>query len=119
MASIYSVYPNGAAGFALVMLRCSTALMLVGILSEIHVIPLVIKLLIDVLIVSIVLGVMTRLSALVSAVPSAILLTQLDRAPPLLMVTHVLDVVALSILGPGVWSIDSVLFGRRKIRLPD
>jgi hypothetical protein len=40
-----------------------------------------------------------------------------DAAP--LAALHVIDAIALVLMGPGAWSSDAVSFGRRTVTLPD
>ena len=61
-------------------------------------------------------GLQTRaLAALCLAAP----LLALSPVPAPLTALHLIDAVALALTGPGAWSLDAVLFGRRKVILPE
>jgi hypothetical protein len=61
-------------------------------------------------------GIQTRALAAVSLGLS--ILTLAAGEWPLTAV-HVLDASALTLIGPGAWSLDAILFGRRTVTLPD
>lgn len=115
----FAEYPSGASGVALLLLRTSLSLLLVSVLvysSGSY--ALSTHIVMDCLVAAIILGVFTRTSATLCAGTSiTLLLTRVD-APLLLAITHLVDAVALILLGPGAYSFDAALFGRRTIRIP-
>jgi uncharacterized membrane protein YphA (DoxX/SURF4 family) len=120
MQRLYSMFPEGSAGAALFLLRLSVAGTYLNLaLSRasgsclvwsgwVH-FPVVILL---------ALGLMTPLCSSVCCLYElAVLVTCTDmaNAPCLLGIAIA---VALIFLGPGAYSVDSILFGRRVIRVP-
>ncbi|MBC9034443.1 hypothetical protein IAG41_18805 [Sphingomonas sp. JC676] len=63
-------------------------------------------------------GYLTRIVAGLCAVACAIMIWPMTAAPPLSLFPHVLDAAALALIGPGAFSIDARLFGRRTMHLP-
>jgi putative oxidoreductase len=60
------------------------------------------------------LGLWTPIAALAQAVILIAVITAVHRFDPLLLVAATLG-VALAMLGPGAWSLDALLFGRKRI----
>jgi hypothetical protein len=118
MESFVPSYPAGTAGLGLLLLRLSAALLLGSIMADLNRLAPWIAVPLDLIIVAITLGSGTRIAASLCAVLAPILLLQEAGAPRLLIATHALDVAALALLGPGAFSIDARLFGRRTIGLP-
>ncbi len=63
-------------------------------------------------------GFATRFSASAYVLCLIVSLLLTGAAPTLHVVSHVLDAVALALIGPGTFSIDALIFGRRTLRLP-
>lgn len=120
MQRLYSMFPGQAPGVALLLLRASIAVSVL-LNGAVHAptmlgtwdIPL--RIAIDVLLVF---GVFTPWVAL-----SACIVTVLDviviglSCAPLAFLTGV-NAVALGLLGPGAYSFDARMFGRRRLVLP-
>lgn len=111
MQKLFTTFPAGAPGVALLLLRCALAAALI-LLAEA---PPAIRLIASILIG---LGLLTPLIA-----PIATLLTLLcvwldGNADPALCALLAVHACALSMLGPGAYSVDSRLFGRRLVVWP-
>jgi len=114
------MFPAGAPGIALLLLRVSVAMALIeggpGVWKP--TIGVLICIVFGVLSVLMCLGVMTPVAATVSC---AIELTQLFIIGPAdrrFMLLSSLNAAAIALLGPGAYSIDARLFGRRVITFP-
>ncbi len=118
MQRLFSMFPNGWPGIALGLLRVSVAaatlLSLSG--SQEHLAAWVV-ILITVVAAALVVGIMTPIVALLA------IAVQLARSISLGVdrtgfIVPLLDALALSLLGPGAYSIDAYFFGRRVVLLP-
>jgi hypothetical protein len=113
------VFPAGRFGAALLLLRTSAAATLAGV--AFHQAPL--HLAIDAglagLAGALLLGVFTRAAAAASAAVLVIVCVQTGGFLGAAAALHGLNAVALSLLGAGAYSLDSRLFGRRVITLPE
>jgi len=116
MRSGHALFPAGVIGGGLLVLRLSVAaslLLLTGLNSGA---ANWLQFLAILTAVGLFAGLQTRVLAALSLVAPLLAL-----APALASLTavHVIDAVALALTGPGAWSVDAVLFGRRKVILPD
>jgi hypothetical protein len=118
MKHIFFAFPGGLAGAALLLLRVSVALLLVTIPAESSSKSLS-ALFCYLVAITIGLGFCARIAAAVAVAICAILLWPPgpDYVAPFFI--HILDAVALALIGPGAFSIDARLFGRRTVHLPD
>lgn len=117
MKSLFSLYPGHVPGIALLVLRASAALLMVAVLLECPSRQLWLSGALEITALAIAIGFATRLFATLCATLGTALLLGLGGAPMLLIVTHTLDLTALLLLGPGAFSVDARLFGRRTIAL--
>jgi len=116
MRQVFSAYPAGIAGAALLVLRISVIFALLSRPShtfELEAYPSIITL---PLILALALGILTRIAcfmtlAAVSLLPGAL------PMPANLPVTEILDALALMMAGPGALSVDAYIFGRATIDL--
>jgi len=116
MRTGHALFPAGFIGGGLLLLRLSTAgslLLLTGLNSDV---ANWLQFLAILTAVGLCAGLQTRVLAALSLVAP---LLALAPAPVPLTAVHVIDAVALALTGPGAWSVDAVLFGRRKVILPD
>ncbi len=112
MRSRTAIFPGGALGSGLLLLRLSvatSALMLIGCDQDFG----ALQLLCIFFAVGLCAGVQTRLLAAISLSASV-----LGAAPLGLSIVHAISAVALVLTGPGAFSLDARLFGRRTITLP-
>jgi putative oxidoreductase len=115
-----SRYPDGAAGIALVLLRMACAwiaILVIACLPFPHVSPNASIVAAAVFALALVLGFGTRVVAFVLA--AAVLATAFMTGGnvALTMIARACVCAALGLLGPGAYSIDAKVFGRRVIRL--
>lgn len=110
---LFSVFPNGLPGAGLLLLR-----LVVGLLPVLCPIQTDPALTVSALLV--LAGLLTPLSALAEAAALGVLQYQTapQVLPPLSVVVLIGGCVALALLGPGAWSADARLFGRREIIIP-
>jgi hypothetical protein len=111
----FHVYPTGATGVALLLLRVSISacLGLVAMTSATMVTgPIVIAVILALLV-----GIATRIVAGVSACIAVIVCFECGGLIGFSAAQHGLAAMALSLLGAGGYSIDAVLFGRRVIQI--
>lgn len=116
MGSRMYMFPDGRAGLALLLLRLAVAgsgLVLVNSADVPRGYVLVYCLVIALPLTG---GVSTRILAAVSA---SVLAAVLAAAPIEMLAMHLVCSAALALIGPGAYSIDSALFGRRQIVLPN
>jgi uncharacterized membrane protein YphA (DoxX/SURF4 family) len=114
------MFPGGGPGIALLLLRASVAtgffldgsLQATGNFARLDV---VVRAVLD---AALGLGVLTPLTALLSCVLAIVDVTRLGamQAPVALMT--VVNAIALGLLGPGAYSLDARLFGRRVLVVP-
>jgi len=117
---LFSMFPRGGPGFALLLLRISVAaIFLISVAKRFGVssapvffgISLVIS-------ICLVIGFLTPyLSSLVGAIAVINLLID-PNSINLLHVFQIIDAVALALLGPGAYSVDARLFGLRVSVVP-
>jgi hypothetical protein len=109
---LFSMFPTGAPGVALLLLRGTLALALfLPILDA----PLALRIVLAVLLGF---GSFTPIVAPVAGVLPVVALWRLDYDMPLTWVVPALLIVlslCLTMLGPGAYSVDSLLFGRRVV----
>ena len=118
MISGFALFPGGVTGAGVSLLRVSVASSLL-LLSLVHSEGANLLQFLAVLgAVALCAGFQTRVVAALSfAVPLLGFATGAGFAP--LAILHAMDAGALVLTGPGAWSIDAVLFGRRTVTLPD
>jgi hypothetical protein len=111
-------YPAGAAGLALLLLRASAAMLLaVGLQREIGLQTLWV-ITNYVVITALAVGYRTRIAAGAFAALAISLPGFSDIVLTPLVVTHALDAFALLLLGPGAFSLDAMVYGRRVVAVP-
>jgi|SRR5215475_3267170 len=122
MQRLFSMFPQGGPGVALLLLRISVAAILV--LSAVNRLSNFSHLLAGAAVlvgVLLVIGLFTPVSSLATVVLS---LTNLliDGHPSnsviIVVATAILESIALALLGPGAYSLDAKLFGRRVMVVP-
>src|SRR5690349_1772983 len=118
MKQLFSAYPAGLAGVALLLFRCSLALFIATTAAEILPLRHWSALMLDVLAVSLAAGFATRTIATLGTVAGLFAVVSGACAMPILLLTHVLDAAALAMIGPGAFAVDARLFGRATIHLP-
>jgi uncharacterized membrane protein YphA (DoxX/SURF4 family) len=113
---LFSMFPAGAPGLALLLLRLALALtVFLPVLNG----PMALRAVLAVLLGA---GLLTPIAAFLAGVLPVIALLQLNYTAPLAWVLPALLIVlatCLATLGPGAYSVDSRLFGRRVVWPPD
>jgi hypothetical protein len=115
MTSRIALFPGGITGIGLLLLRLSVAvssLLLAAGLGSFNYIPASIAAL---LAMGLSAGLKTRVLAILGLV--AALSCLIVGAPPGLAAIHAISSAALAMTGPGAFSLDARLFGRRTISL--
>jgi hypothetical protein len=111
------MFPGGAPGFGLVLLRASVATsLLLDAGSEPHRQAWLLAATVA-LSTALCVGFLTPIAALLT-IPAYLVETAGLRVASAEMVAAVLQAIALSLLGPGSCSIDAYLYGRRVVVLP-
>lgn len=116
---LFLVFPAGLSGAALLLLRISAALLLVVAALVLGPVSWWVWGLIAVTALSLLMGALTRFSAglaCMAAIGSAILSA---KGLDLLFALHALNAAALCILGPGAFSVDARIYGRRIITIDE
>ena len=115
MQRLFSMFPSGRAGIALLCLRLSViATLLLGTLSSISA-SQSLTWAIAILSLSLFFGFATPISASICCVAEIYLLFATASAMALCVVMSALVALALALLGPGAYSIDARLFGRKTV----
>jgi hypothetical protein len=107
-------YPAGAAGVAFLLLRAQAALIAVALALEDRGLPTLLRIVLVVLACALTVGVMTRTAAVIAG--AALLGMAAWSAIGVVSAgEQILAMLALAVAGPGAYSIDARLFGRRVI----
>jgi hypothetical protein len=114
---MFSVFPAGSAGAALLFLRLACAGLWLSALIFATALPLWLAIAGGLVACALVLGFLTRVATAITLV--AILAARIEMGGALgaLTLLHALDAGALLLLGAGAYSLDARLFGRREIRI--
>ena len=120
MMKSLSRYPDGAAGIALVLLRLACAwiaFLVIARLSLSQFSPDASIVVSAAFALALALGLGTRIVAFVFAAAAIATLFKIGSDNALTMIARACGCAALGLLGPGAYSIDANVFGRRVIRL--
>jgi putative oxidoreductase len=120
MARFLARYPDGAAGIALVLLRLACAwiaFLVIACLPFPRFSPNASIVVSAALALALALGFGTRILAFVSAAAAIAIAFMSGSDTALTMLAGACGCAALGLLGPGAYSIDANMFGRRVIRL--
>lgn len=119
MQRLFTMFPRGLPGLALVFLRLSaaTALMLNCLLNRSEISGWI-QLGAVSIVALLCIGFLTPIAALVTLALHALIWAGLDSFNMAAMIVVTLDALALALLGPGAYSMDAYRFGRRVLVLP-
>ena len=120
MTKLLSRYPDGAAGIALVLLRLACAWIAFLVIARLpfpRVSPNASIVASAAFALALALGFGTRIVAFVSAAAAIATAFISGSDSALTMIARACGCAALGLLGPGAYSIDAIVFGRRVIRL--
>jgi hypothetical protein len=112
---LFSMFPRGAPGVALLLVRAGVAastLVAPAILAAFVPVPAIVTAL-GIVTAAIVLGAVTPVAA--SACALFAISDLIAHGASVCVVVRIIDAVALALLGPGGYSVDAWMFGRRVI----
>ncbi|HEY5756751.1 MAG TPA: hypothetical protein VIU34_13060 [Steroidobacter sp.] len=119
MQRLFTMFPRGRPGIALLLLRASVVITLLAdclahraapsIWIQAGSIPIA---------VALSLGFLTPIAATATLIVHILIWLLIDFSPWSIVIVATLDAVALALLGPGAYSIDAYRFGRRVLVLP-
>jgi hypothetical protein len=111
------MFPAGAAGVALLLLRFSVATMLVtnAVTSEDPTFHMWELAGLSLLVASLCLGVFTPVSSVLSCSVEIVALSDLRELGVTHLIVSILITASLAMLGPGAYSVDARMFGRRLV----
>jgi hypothetical protein len=114
---LFSMFPTGAAGVALVLLRISVAAMLATnvIPSENPTVHTWEFIGLCLLVVALCLGIFTPVVSVLSCCVEITALSDLRELGITHLIASILITMSLAMLGPGAYSIDARMFGRRLV----
>jgi uncharacterized membrane protein YphA (DoxX/SURF4 family) len=119
MQRLFSIFPTGGPGIALLLLRASVALaLLLDSLAFHHGLSAWIAATSLLAAAALCIGFLTPIAAAISLGLHALIWSSLQAWDVGNAAIISLDALALALLGPGAYSIDSCRFGRRVVELP-
>ena len=119
MQRLFSIFPSGWPGVALLLLRGSVALaVLVPAYSQRQALPSLALLALILLSAILCAGFLTPVVAVLAAAVHLVAALSLGMGHEGATVVAIVDALALALLGPGAYSIDARRFGRRLVKLP-
>ena len=121
MQRLFSTFPEGWPGTGLVFLRAAATIPLVQFVAGSPATPLPVSVIFQFLAAIcsalLIVGFWTPVAGLLLAVSELSLLLFPSSSGSMHIVLAALG-AALAMIGPGAWSVDSRLFGRKRIRIP-
>lgn len=118
MQRLFSTFPDSWPGLGLLILRLATGFSLAAaahvtgdLATSAHVLE---RCLVDSVLVLLWIGLWTPIAAIAEAAIQIVIIHLAQRFDPSLVVAAALG-LALAMLGPGAWSLDARLFGRKRI----
>jgi hypothetical protein len=114
---MFSVFPAGSAGAALLFMRLACAGLWLSALVFATALPLWLAVAGGLVACALVLGFLTRIATALTIMAIVAARVELSGALGALTLLHLLDAGALLLLGAGAYSLDARLFGRREIRI--
>jgi len=118
MTDILFAYPGGRAGAALLLLRTSLILFLLTTSATYGTDPWV-PMMTVLVVIPLALGIATRWIAAICGSVILILVWPMGILPTASCLTGSLNALALAMIGPGLYSLDALIFGRRTLHLPE
>lgn len=119
MQKLFSMFPAGLPGLALLLVRISVALaLLITDFAHRHALPDWIHGLAALIAIALSMGYLTPIAAATALAFHALLWLGIGSDSTAVAIIFALDAIALALLGPGAYSIDSYRFGRRVVVLP-
>jgi hypothetical protein len=118
MRGFSSGFPRGGAGFGLLMLRVAVGLQLLCESHYTSALPWWQAALVAILGTALVLGALTPVAGALTASFQVLCLVNASWAQAAPLLIAAMTVIALVLMGPGAYSADARLFGRRRLVLP-
>ena len=118
MRGFSSGFPRGGAGLGLLMLRMAVGLQLFCASQRTDILPWWQATLVGIVGAALVLGVLTPLAGMLTAAYQILSLASAGWAHAAPLLIAAMTVIALVLIGPGAYSADARLFGRRRLVLP-
>jgi len=117
---LFSMFPQGAPGLALILLRLTVAgTVLFKFWTRLGaIVPTYILFGVVVLALSVGVGIFTPITCVVICVAESYYMVRAGTAGVIMNLSAILNAVALALLGPGAYSIDAWLYGRRVVVVP-
>jgi uncharacterized membrane protein YphA (DoxX/SURF4 family) len=115
MQRLFSMFPQGAPGFALLLLRISVAMIFLTSIADQSLVSSVPLVCAGVLLISgsLSIGFLTPYLSVVSFVSGVAILLLNPHSYSVVQVALLFNAAALALLGPGAYSVDARLFGLR------
>lgn len=114
---MFLAFPGGGAGVGLLLLRLSVAGSFAAMLLGNRDVPAWMLFLTILVSIGLCAGFLARLLAALSIL-AAVTSLIIESAAPALAMLNLADAIALTLIGPGAFSVDARLFGRRTVVLP-
>ncbi|MEG3175350.1 hypothetical protein U1872_03850 [Sphingomonas sp. RB3P16] len=118
MKHILFAFPAGAAGVALVLFRLSAAVCIASAGAKMPHDDTKVAALAYLISLGMMAGFPMRLIAVACAILAAVIASSVQIYPIAYSVAFILSMLALALIGPGAYSVDAFLFGRRTVHLP-
>jgi uncharacterized membrane protein YphA (DoxX/SURF4 family) len=118
---LFSAFPEGWPGTGLILLRAVATLPLIELIHGSHAAALPVSVAIQLIAATssalLAIGLWTPVSASLLAISEASLFLFAGGGSSMNLVLAVLG-AAIAMIGPGAWSVDARVFGRKRIRIP-
>lgn len=118
MRGFSSSFPRGSAGFGLLMLRMAVGLQLLFESGRAGALPWWQAALVSSVALALMLGALTPAAGTLSVVFQTLCLARAGWADAAPLLIAIMTAITLVLIGPGAYSADARLFGRRRLVLP-